>query len=39
MTSMAVEWRNKYIHMAVDYKAVQMYFKKLKDLMEVLNLP
>jgi thioredoxin-related protein len=32
MTSMAVEWRNKYIHMAVDYKAVQMYFKKLKDL-------
>ena len=32
MTSMAVDWHNKFIHMAVDYKAVQMYFKKLKDL-------
>jgi len=26
------QWRDKYIHMAIDYKAVQMYFKTLKDL-------
>jgi hypothetical protein len=34
MTGMAAEWRNQYIHMAIDYKAVQMYFKMLKDLIK-----
>ena len=34
MTGMAAQWRNQYIHMAIDYKAVQMYFKMLKELIK-----
>lgn len=32
MTGFVSEWQGKFKHMQIDYKALQMYFKKLKDL-------